>query len=61
MRKRIVITGIGVRSSNAKNTEDLLVALKELREGQCNITLYDTQKLRSNIGCQIKEKLKYQT
>lgn len=33
MRKRIVITGIGVRSSNAKNTEDLLVALKELREG----------------------------
>lgn len=60
MKKRIVITGIGVRSSNAKNTDDLLNALYELREGQCKINLYDTEKLRSDIGCQIRENLIYE-
>ena len=60
MKKRIVITGIGVRCSNAKNTEDLMKALEELREGQCEISLYETDNLRSKIGCQINEKLKYE-
>ncbi len=60
MKKRIVITGIGVRVSNAKNYEELINSLKYLKEGQTEIELYDTKKIRSKIGCQIKEKLNYE-
>lgn len=60
MCKRIVITGIGVRSSNAKNYTDLVNSIKLLKEGQCEVNLYDTSKLRSNIGCQIQEQLVYE-
>lgn len=60
MNKRIVITGIGARSSNAKNYSDLYDAVSKLREGQCEIDLYETNGLRSEIGCQIKDKLLYE-
>lgn len=59
MRKRVVITGIGVRVSNAKNYNEFVEALKELIPGQTEITLFDTDKIRTNIACQIKEDLKY--
>ncbi|SFC12864.1 beta-ketoacyl-[acyl-carrier-protein] synthase family protein [Butyrivibrio sp. YAB3001] len=60
MKKRIVITGIGVRSSNARDAKDLVTALRELRPGQCKIDLYKTEGLRTDVGCQIKEELKFE-
>lgn len=60
MKKRIVITGVGVRCSNAETNEGMVDALRILKEGQCKINLYDTEKLRTNIGCQVQDKLKYE-
>lgn len=59
MQKRIVITGIGVRCSNAKNYCTFIEALKKTVPGQSEITLFDSDKLSSKIVCQIKDQLKY--
>ena len=44
MEKRIVVTGIGVVSSNAGNESELIEALEEHKEGQTEIDLYFTLK-----------------
>ncbi len=59
MQKRVVITGIGVRCSNAKNYKAFVEALKKVIPGQSEITLFDADKLSSKIACQIQDTLKY--
>lgn len=53
--KRVVITGIGVKSSLADNYQDLLVNMENKLLGQKQITLFETDDLRTKIGCEIKE------
>ena len=60
MEKRIVVTGIGVVSSNAGNESELIEALEELKEGQSEVDLYNTDGLVSRIGCEIKRPLRYE-
>lgn len=60
MRRRIVITGVGVRVSNAKNYEGFISSIRGMVPGQSEITLFDTSNLRTNIACQIQDELKYQ-
>lgn len=60
MEKRIVVTGIGVVSSNAGNEQEFVEALKELKEGQTEIDLYNTDGLVSKLGCEIKRPLRYE-
>lgn len=59
MPKRIVITGIGVRCSNARNYLEFIDALKNTIPGQSEITLFNTDKLSSKIACQIQDELRY--
>lgn len=53
--KRVVITGIGVKCSLADNYQDLLVNMENKLLGQKQITLFETDDLRTKIGCEIKE------
>lgn len=53
--KRVVITGIGVKCSLADNFQDLLVNMENKLLGQKQITLFETDDLRTKIGCEIKE------
>lgn len=60
MRKRIAVTGIGLRASNALNYEDFVKNLENVIPGQTKISLFDTDKIRTDVACQIKEKIRNQ-
>ena len=60
MRKRIAVTGIGLRASNALNYEDFVKNLENMIPGQTKISLFDTDKIRTDVACQIKEKIRNQ-
>jgi len=60
MRKRIVITGVGLRTSNAYSFNDWVQSMDEtMKCGQREITLFNTSQLRTNIAAQIEDELKY--
>lgn len=60
MRKRIVITGVGLRTSNAYSYKDWVQSMGEtMKCGQREITLFNTSQLRTSIAGQIAEELKY--
>lgn len=59
MKKRIVITGIGARCSNAKSYEEFVDVLKNVVPGQSKITLFNSEKLSTSVACQIQDGLKY--
>ena len=52
---KIIITGIGILSSNAKGKEDYWTALKEGRNGSKEIDLFDTQQFPINVGGQVSD------
>lgn len=60
MRKRIAVTGIGLRASNALNYEDFVKNLENVIPGQTKISLFDIDKIRTDVACQIKEKIRNQ-
>lgn len=53
--KRVVITGVGAKCSIANNYQDLLINLENKLLGQKQITLFNTDDLRTKIGCEIEE------
>lgn len=55
MAERIVITGVGILSSNAKGREDYWNALKEGRVGHKKITLFDTSELKCDQAGEISD------
>jgi 3-oxoacyl-[acyl-carrier-protein] synthase II len=55
MKKRVVITGLGVFCSIGKNVEEFRQSLKEGRTGIGPITLFDTSKYPSKIGAEIRD------
>lgn len=54
MRKRIVITGIGVLASNAIGRENFWKALEEGASGIKPVTLFDTANLRTKLAGEIR-------
>ncbi len=55
MKKRVVITGIGIICGNAKGREDYWQALKEGRIGYRPITFFDTAPYRVKIAGEITD------
>jgi len=55
MPKRIVITGIGVLASNGIGKKDFWSALKEGRSGIKDVSLFDTDKMRTHLAGEIKD------
>ncbi len=54
MKKRVVVTGLGVITSNAQNASEFLSALKQGKSGISIVQSFDTSKLRVQIGGEIK-------
>jgi len=52
-KKRIVITGIGILSSNGIGKEDFWQALKEGRSGVKEVSLFDTSNLKTKLAGEI--------
>ena len=55
MKKRVVITGIGILCGNAKGREDYWQALKEGRVGYRPITFFDTAEYPVKVACEITD------
>ena len=55
MKKRVVITGIGILCGNAKGREDYWQALKEGKVGYRPITFFDTAEYPVKIACEITD------
>lgn len=55
MRKRIVITGLGILAANGIGKEEFWTALKEGRSGVGPVSLFGTSNLRSKLGGQIPD------
>ncbi len=55
MRKRVVITGLGVLAGNGKGRQDFWNALREGRIGYKPITLFDTSSFRTNQAGEISD------
>lgn len=54
MKKRVVITGIGVISPIGNDKESFTQSLKEGRSGAGKITHFDTSQYSTQIGCEVK-------
>ncbi|OGX09067.1 MAG: hypothetical protein A2Z88_08105, partial [Omnitrophica WOR_2 bacterium GWA2_47_8] len=55
MRKRIVLTGVGVIASNGKGKREFFDALKEGKPGYKPITLFDTSEFLINIAGEVSD------
>src|SRR5438105_2360806 len=55
MSKRVVITGLGVLTSNGKGREDYWAALKEGRVGYKTVTLFDSSEFKVNQAGEISD------
>ncbi|HBT51819.1 MAG TPA: beta-ketoacyl-[acyl-carrier-protein] synthase II, partial [Petrotoga sp.] len=52
---KVVITGLGTVNAIAKNTEEFLEGLKEMRIGIDKITQFDTSDHKVKIAAEIKD------
>ena len=55
MKKRIVVTGIGVLQSIGKTKEEFWTALEQGKTGYDEITLFDTTPFRVTKACEVKD------
>ncbi|OGB90883.1 hypothetical protein A2625_07580 [candidate division WOR-1 bacterium RIFCSPHIGHO2_01_FULL_53_15] len=55
MKRRVVVTGMGVITPNASNADQFFTALRGGRTGIGPIKSFDTTKFRVHIGAEIKE------
>ncbi|RLD46656.1 MAG: beta-ketoacyl-[acyl-carrier-protein] synthase II, partial [Bacteroidetes bacterium] len=52
--KRVVVTGIGAITPIGNNVNDLWDALVNGVSGTARITLFDTEKFKTKIACEVK-------
>ena len=55
MRKRVVITGVGVFAGNGKGKEEFYQSLKDGKVGYAPVTLFDASEFSVNIGAEVKD------
>lgn len=55
MRKRVVITGVGVLAGNGKGKEEFYQSLKDGKVGYAPVTLFDASEFSVNIGAEVKD------
>ncbi len=55
MKKRIVITGLGILTSNAKGRQEYWQAMEEARVGYKPVTLFDASQFNVNIAGEISD------
>jgi len=55
MKKRVVITGVGVLAANGTGKDEFWAALKEGKTGHAPVTLFDASEFNTNIAAEVKD------